>query len=191
MPKYPVPRRCSMSSTLDRPWTCGSGDCMGRHDDCGAKAQNEAEQEWIAQAEHERDNELGDWDPWVSALMYFLGEPAYPEISVRAARQAHVGHYREDRYAMDDLILVSSAYLQDAADSPAIVLRNGVRASAAQLAMAAELLRVSEPSICNGVTAERPGYIDANRQKSDDVLVFEIGILPCETYRIDRKGELV
>lgn len=95
-----------------------------------------------------------------------------------------------------DPMIASSDSLGDAAvrigdsDLPA-VLRNGVRANAAQLHKAAQLLRDSDPSICNGISAERPGWIESDAQEKEDVLVFEIGILPKETYRIDRKGELV
>lgn len=96
---------------------------------------------------------------------------------------------------MDNLMMVSSANLTGAVerigdDPHPVVLRNGAKANAAQLSKAAQLLREAEPSICNYIKAERPGWIDADQQE-DDVLVFEIGILPKETYRIDRSGELI
>lgn len=95
-----------------------------------------------------------------------------------------------------DPMIASSESLENAAitlgdsELPA-VLRNGVRANAAQLKKAAQLLRDSDPSICNGIVAERPGWIESDSQETDDVLVFEIGILTKETYRIDRKGDLI
>lgn len=96
-----------------------------------------------------------------------------------------------------DPMIASSDSLENAAaclgdsELPA-VLRNGVKANAAQLKKAAQLLRDSDPSICNGIVAERLGWIDSVAQElGTGVLVFEIGILPSTTYRIDRKGDLV
>lgn len=98
----------------------------------------------------------------------------------------------------DNLMMVGSMALVAAAnrldelatDHPPVILRNGAKANAAQLKKAAQLLRDAEPSICNGIVAERPGYIDRDKQE-DGLLVFEVGILPTDTYKIDSEGRLV
>lgn len=62
--------------------------------------------------------------------------------------------------------------------------------SAAQLDAAAQILREADPSVCNGISQERPGWIDAKDQEDESVLVFRLGILPSITFRIDRKGNV-
>lgn len=94
---------------------------------------------------------------------------------------------------MDKLIRVSSdslaiaiRHLRDNTeieDHIPVLLRNGVRASPAQIAKAAHLLHDAAPS-------KRPGYIDADRQEGD-LLVLNIGILTPQIYKINRKGELI
>jgi len=93
------------------------------------------------------------------------------------------------------MLLVSSATLTAAAetmrkagDDLREVRGEGVYVSAAQLEEAARLLREAEPSICNGLRQERPGFIDGEEQDVEDVLVFRLGILPTETYLIPREG---
>lgn len=48
-----------------------------------------------------------------------------------------------------------------------------------------------DPMIASSDSLENAGWIESDAQETEDVLVFEIGILPKETYRIDRKGDLV
>lgn len=98
----------------------------------------------------------------------------------------------------DNLMMVSSMSLDGAAnrldetatDHPPVALRNGAKGNAKQLRKAAQLLRDAEPSICNGLSAERPGYIDRDKQE-EGLLVFEVGIIPTDTYKIDSEGRLV
>lgn len=71
----------------------------------------------------------------------------------------------------------------------AVILRNGAKANARQLRKAAYLLRDAEPSICNSVKEERPGYIKVS--EDEGILVFSIGILSSSTYKINREGALV
>lgn len=86
--KETMPRKCSaMSSYMNAPWRCGDGLCMGREEDCGAKALNEEEKRWVAKAEAERSAHLGRFDPFVLATLHILGIPE-PEISIEAARKA-------------------------------------------------------------------------------------------------------
>lgn len=65
---------------------------------------------------------------------------------------------------------------------------SGQPITAEQLETAARILRTAEPSICNGVRAECPGFIHADRQEGPDHLVFDVGILPCTTYHIHLSG---
>jgi hypothetical protein len=60
---------------------------MGREDDCGAKARNKAEKQWLTDAEAEQRAQLGRFDPFVLATLHILGIPE-PEVSIRAARKA-------------------------------------------------------------------------------------------------------
>jgi hypothetical protein len=77
-----------MSAYMDGPWRCGSGGCRGKEPDCGAKARNKAEAHWISTQEAMQNAQAGDYDPYISALLFFLGEPGPPEINIRAARHA-------------------------------------------------------------------------------------------------------
>jgi hypothetical protein len=68
---------------------------------------------------------------------------------------------------------------------------NGVLVTAAQLDRAARVLRELPPSVCNGIRAELPGFIESESQYRPDRLVFEVGILPARSYVIDRDGSLI
>jgi hypothetical protein len=93
-------------------------------------------------------------------------------------------------------VIVHSDQLTEAAATvrrrkrPQRIPAEGVVVNAPQLDAAAQLLRDAEPSICNGDVQERPGFIEWRQQEKPAVLVFEVGILPSITYRIDRKGNV-
>jgi hypothetical protein len=90
------------------------------------------------------------------------------------------------------LMCVESPQLLAAADeigeAASRVLRNGVMVTAAQLRTAGELLRDGPQPIANGIRANMPGFIDREAQPRNGSLVFQIGILPCRTYRITKRG---
>lgn len=73
----------------------------------------------------------------------------------------------------------------------AVANTEGVLLTAAQCDAAATILREAEPSICNGVSAERPGFIEPRAQIGDGLndLVFEVGILCGEMYAITPTGK--
>lgn len=73
---------------------------------------------------------------------------------------------------------------------PMLIPAAAVTVSAAQLDTAARILREAEPCIANGDVAERPGFIEKERQDDPKVLVFQMGILPTTEYRISRGGEI-
>lgn len=70
------------------------------------------------------------------------------------------------------------------------LLKEPVAVTPDQLQRAGEILRDGPQPIANGVTADMPGFIEPDSQDSDDVLVFQVGILPATTYKIDRDGRL-
>jgi hypothetical protein len=59
-------------------------------------------------------------------------------------------------------------------------------ANSAQLRKAAALLAASEPSVCNGVSEERPGWL--TQDDDPNIVVLTVGIFSTETYRISRQG---
>jgi hypothetical protein len=72
------------------------------------------------------------------------------------------------------------------------VNKDGVRLYSAQCETAARLLRAAGPTICNGRTEERPGWIEPEDQGDDpDVLAFSIGIFAALDYKIDKDGEVL
>lgn len=108
---------------------------------------------------------------------------------------------------VDRLMMVGSKALDGAADrigadlpDPA-PLANGVVVTAAQCRTAARIIRDADPSVITSASGgarvtlnepvERPAYIDAGRQDDPKVLCLDVGILPTETYRIDRKGTIL
>lgn len=95
-------------------------------------------------------------------------------------------------------MIFDSKQLEDAAkrirdnDWPSgVIAVENIEVSAAQLETAARILKGAEPSICNRNVSERPGFIERDQQEQPSVLVFEMGILPSATYRIDREGEIL
>jgi hypothetical protein len=63
-----------------------------------------------------------------------------------------------------------------------------VRATAAQLDTAAQILRDAAPSYIRGQKPEeRPGFIEPTDQDDSGDLVFRMGVIG-STYRIDRRG---
>ena len=90
-------------------------------------------------------------------------------------------------------MIVNSKQLDNAADEigeGARKTKEGVLVTAAQLRTAARILREAEPSVCNGLSAERPGFIEAEDQDDPDVLVFQMGILTGASYRIRPDGSI-
>lgn len=69
------------------------------------------------------------------------------------------------------------------------VTNDGLRVYAAQCETAARLLREADPVVCNGLTEERPGWID-QQEENEDVLVLKIGIIPSTVHYIDKDGSL-
>ena len=89
-------------------------------------------------------------------------------------------------------MIVDSKQLDAAADSVGDGVRktsNGVPVTAAQCKTAARILREAEPSVCNGIAAERPGFIEPEDQEKG-LLVFQMGILTGATYRIRPDGSI-
>jgi len=70
-------------------------------------------------------------------------------------------------------------------------LREPVAVTPEQLETAGRILSDGPQPIANGITADMPGFIDAEQQEHPGVLVFTVGILPSTTYRIDRSGEVL
>ena len=94
------------------------------------------------------------------------------------------------------MMLVSSKQLGNAAQAirerPSETGQiDGVRVTAEQCEAAAQILREAEPSVCNGISAERPGFIDADYQVEDNVLEFQMGILTGEMYSISMDGDVL
>lgn len=89
----------------------------------------------------------------------------------------------------EPLLMVTAPQLLAAADEldGRGKLRNGVVVTAAQLRKAGEILRDGPQPICNGIKADMPGFIDAERQ-SGKSLSLQVGILPSHFYRIDKIG---
>lgn len=89
----------------------------------------------------------------------------------------------------DPLLMVTAPQLLAAVeDMPnAAWLRNGVEVTRAQLQKAAEILRDGPQPVCNGIKDDMPGFIHREQQTGRS-LVFQVGILPSRTYRIDRVG---
>lgn len=96
--------------------------------------------------------------------------------------------------------LAAAAEQLRTAKVPSAILSNGVKVTPEQLDACAGILRAAEPSVITNVRAsggslnvklnepqERPGFIDAGRQE-DGVLVFDVGIIPNDTYRIEPNG---
>jgi hypothetical protein len=65
---------------------------MGRYDDCGAKARNKAEREWLEKAQAEFDAQEGRWDPYRLMILRIVEEPE-PEVSIQEARR-ELGTFR-------------------------------------------------------------------------------------------------
>ena len=65
-------RRCSMSARSDGgKWSCGSGDCMGKREDCEAKFRNEWEAAWL-------ERQTNSWETaWLAA--YGLPTPTFED----------------------------------------------------------------------------------------------------------------
>lgn len=74
---------------------------------------------------------------------------------------------------------------------PSAILKNGVKVTSAQLRKAADILKKADPSICNGVKAERPGFIDSEDQFGEETLVFSVGIIPSHLFNLGRDGEIL
>lgn len=92
----------------------------------------------------------------------------------------------------DELLMVEAPQLFAAADEiegcdHAHRLRNGVPVTAAQLRKAAEILRDGPQPMCNGQQSNMPGFIHRDQQIGKS-LIFQVGILPSKTYRIDKLG---
>lgn len=65
---------------------------------------------------------------------------------------------------------------------------NVISVSSAQLRKAAELIVAAEPTVANGIRAERPAYLAAHPNRPG-VLIVDIGILPNERHQVNRAGE--
>lgn len=91
----------------------------------------------------------------------------------------------------DTVMMVTGPQLLRAADDLGELqtarLRNGVTVTHAQIRRASEILRNGPQPVCNGITSDMPGFIDAERQKPY-VLVLQVGILPSRCYEIDPSG---
>lgn len=93
-------------------------------------------------------------------------------------------------------MLVNSKQLDDAAEEiirrgrSQVIPKVGKLVNAAQMRTAARLLREAQPSVCNGIKEERPGFIESE-QPDPNTLAFTVGILPSTTYRINRRGNVV
>ncbi len=85
------------------------------------------------------------------------------------------------------------AAIEQMGDAPSGTLRNGVVVTSAQLSTAAGLLEDGpQPEIRFPrrlrSKSNRPGFIDRKSQPRNGSLVFTVGILPSQTYRITKKG---
>lgn len=70
-------------------------------------------------------------------------------------------------------------------------LKEPVKVTPDQLQKAGEILRDGPQPVANGIRSDMPGFIHAENQETDDVLVLDVGILPSRQYRIGRDGSLI
>lgn len=91
------------------------------------------------------------------------------------------------------LMARAAAEVRERDDGPQVLKEEGVAVSAEQCEAVARILRDADPCVCNGLAAERPGFIEGVNQDPErpDVLVFQLGILPATEYRIARDGEVL
>lgn len=70
-------------------------------------------------------------------------------------------------------------------------LKEPVPVTPEQLEAAGQILADGPQPICNGIKDQMPGFIEAEQQEQEDVLVFQVGILPSRTYRIAQDGTVL
>ena len=70
-------------------------------------------------------------------------------------------------------------------------LKEPVKVTPEQLATAGRIIAEGPQPIANGMKADMPGFIEADQQESEDVLLLTVGILPSREFRIARDGEVL